>query len=37
MSELAGESLFYKDANGIIRHPYSCYARALDMLNGTYN
>jgi len=37
MSELAGVSVFYKDADGAIYHTYSCYARGLDMLNGTYN
>jgi predicted dithiol-disulfide oxidoreductase (DUF899 family) len=31
-----GASVFYKDASGTIFHTYSCYARGIDMLNGTY-
>jgi len=31
-----GASVFYKDASGAIFHTYSCYARGIDMLNGTY-
>jgi len=37
MTELAGISVFYKDADGAVFHTYSCYARGLDMLNGTYH
>lgn len=36
-SEAPGLSVFYKDPRGSIFHTYSCYARGLDMLNGTYN
>lgn len=36
-SEGPGISIFYKDKNGNIFHTYSCYARGLDMLIGTYN
>jgi predicted dithiol-disulfide oxidoreductase (DUF899 family) len=32
-----GASVFYKDAAGDIFHTYSCYARGLDILVGTYN
>lgn len=31
-----GASVFYVDASGAIFHTYSCYARGIDMLNGTY-
>ncbi len=31
-----GFSVFAKDAAGNVYHTYSCYARGLDMLNGTY-
>ena len=34
--ERPGISVFFKDAEGAIYHTYSCYARGLDMLNGTY-
>ena len=27
----------YKDQQGTVFHTYSCYARGLDMLNGTYH
>lgn len=37
MSELAGFSVFAKDAAGNIFHSYSTYARGLDMLNGAYH
>ena len=37
MSDLAGISVFYKDADGAIFHTYSCYARGLDMLNTAYH
>lgn len=36
-SERPGISVFYKDDDGTIYHTYSCYARGLDMLNGTYH
>ncbi len=32
-----GVSVFAKDGNGTVYHTYSCYARGLDMLNGTYH
>ncbi len=35
--EAPGASVFYKDGSGDIFHTYSCYARGLDMLIGTYN
>lgn len=35
--ELPGLSVFFKDENGQVYHTYSCYARGLDMLNGTYH
>jgi predicted dithiol-disulfide oxidoreductase (DUF899 family) len=35
-SEAPGISVFYKDENGRIYHAYSCYARGLDAVNGTY-
>lgn len=31
-----GVSVFYKDGSGTLYHTYSCYARGIDMLNGTY-
>jgi predicted dithiol-disulfide oxidoreductase (DUF899 family) len=31
-----GISVFYKDPSGTIFHTYSCYARGIDMMNGTY-
>jgi predicted dithiol-disulfide oxidoreductase (DUF899 family) len=31
-----GISVFYKDQDGAIFHTYSCYARGIDMVNGTY-
>jgi predicted dithiol-disulfide oxidoreductase (DUF899 family) len=31
-----GLSVFYKDENGNVFHPYSTYARGLDHLIGTY-
>lgn len=36
-SELPGISVFFRDSDGAVYHTYSCYARGLDMLNGTYN
>jgi predicted dithiol-disulfide oxidoreductase (DUF899 family) len=35
--EAPGISVFRRAANGDILHTYSCYARGLDMLNGTYH
>jgi predicted dithiol-disulfide oxidoreductase (DUF899 family) len=35
--ELPGASVFYRDTAGDVFHTYSCYARGLDMLVGTYN
>ena len=35
--EAPGISVFYKNENGVVFHTYSCYARGLDMLNGTYH
>ncbi len=32
-----GASVLYQDESGSIFHTYSCYARGIDMLNGTYN
>ena len=31
-----GISVFYKDESGEVFHTYSCYARGIDMMNGTY-
>ena len=31
-----GISVFYRDDNGNVFHTYSCYARGIDMVNGTY-
>lgn len=35
--ELPGLSVFYKNEAGDVFHSYSCYARGLDLLIGTYN
>ena len=35
-AEREGASVFYQDEGGAIFHTYSCYARGIDMLNGTY-
>ena len=35
--ELPGMSAFYQDSAGTVFHTYSCYARGLDPLIGTYN
>jgi len=32
-----GASVFYRDPEGAVFHTYSCYARGIDLLNGTYN
>jgi len=37
MMDREGASVFYKDENGDVFHTYSCYARGIDMLNGTYH
>lgn len=37
MTEREGLSVFYKDERGTVFHTYSCYARGIDLLNGTYN
>ena len=31
-----GISVFYKDDADAVFHTYSCYARGIDMVNGTY-
>lgn len=36
VEEAPGVSVFYKDADGVIYHTYSSYARGLDPLIGTY-
>jgi predicted dithiol-disulfide oxidoreductase (DUF899 family) len=35
--EAPGASVFYQDPDGVLFHTYSCYARGLDILLGTYN
>ena len=35
--EAPGASVFYKNVAGDVFHTYSCYARGLDILVGTYN
>ena len=37
VEELPGISVFYKDEAGTVFNTYSCYARGLDILVGTYN
>ena len=37
MKDREGASVFVKDESGAIFHTYSCYARGIDMLNGTYH
>jgi predicted dithiol-disulfide oxidoreductase (DUF899 family) len=32
-----GISVFYQDESGAVFHTYSCYARGIDMMNGTYH
>jgi predicted dithiol-disulfide oxidoreductase (DUF899 family) len=34
--EREGTSVFYKDARGDVFHTYSCYARGIEPMNGTY-
>jgi predicted dithiol-disulfide oxidoreductase (DUF899 family) len=36
VADREGISVFYKDGNGTVFHTYSCYARGIDMVNGTY-
>lgn len=36
-TELPGLSVFYQDAEGVVFHTYSSFARGLDILVGTYN
>ena len=35
-SDEQGISVFYKNERGEVFHTYSCYARGIDMVNGTY-
>jgi predicted dithiol-disulfide oxidoreductase (DUF899 family) len=35
--ELPGISVFYKDAEGVLLHTYSCYSRGIDLMNAAYN
>jgi len=35
--ELPGASAFFKDAQGVVFHTYSSYARGLDLMIGAYN
>ena len=37
MQDREGASVFVKDAGGTVYHTYSCFARGIDMLNGTYH
>ena len=37
MTEREGTSVFYKDERGVVFHTYSCHARGIEMLNGTYH
>jgi predicted dithiol-disulfide oxidoreductase (DUF899 family) len=37
MPDREGASVFYKDPQGAIFHTYSCYARGIELLNGTYH
>jgi predicted dithiol-disulfide oxidoreductase (DUF899 family) len=37
MTDHAGISVFYRDADGAIFHTYSCYSRGLDMMNAGYH
>lgn len=36
MPDREGASVFYQDRAGGVFHTYSCYARGIEMLNGTY-
>ncbi len=37
MSDREGISVFYKDSRGAVFHTYSCYARGIEVVNGTYH
>jgi predicted dithiol-disulfide oxidoreductase (DUF899 family) len=37
MTDREGASVFYKDPSGEIYHTYSCYARGIEIFNGTYH
>jgi len=37
MPDREGASVFYQDSNGDVFHTYSCYARGIEVLNGTYH
>ncbi len=37
MPDREGASVFYQDRSGAVFHTYSCYARGIDTLNGTYH
>jgi predicted dithiol-disulfide oxidoreductase (DUF899 family) len=37
MPDREGISVFYKDANGLVYHTYSAYARGIDLMNTAYN
>ena len=37
MPDREGASVFYKDRSGAVFHTYSCYARGIETLNGTYH
>lgn len=37
MTDHAGISVFYRDADDAVFHTYSCYARGLDMMNAGYH
>ena len=36
MTDREGVSVFYQDDRGAVFHTYSCYARGIDAVNGTY-
>ena len=36
MKDREGISVFFRDSRGALFHTYSCYARGIDMVNGTY-
>jgi len=37
MPDREGASVFYQDSSGAVFHTYSCYARGIEVLNGTYH
>jgi len=37
MTDHAGISVFYRDADGAVFHTYSCYSRGVDMMNAGYH